>query len=604
MSPISKAMEAWQLRAVQGFEQRSLSCRVLLGELCADPPALSADGSRPPSSTSSPVRRTRSAARSRSSTPLGQRGRRPQSYAGLHSWTANTCPAVALAHLGTSASGLPSKPGGLRCDESHGGSSSSAPAPKQRSAQRRFRPAASVESGSAEAELAESPGSFQSRQPSEGEPRDSLSQGLKARRESGPEKAEGKVMEDNVKKGKAKGKGKCKIRGSNPSNLKHSNKQAFNHRGETPRMQHVNQRSSSSSCQPSSNVMARSKSQTDCSNHCRPIQQRSARRPDSARLELLSRPRHPKEKSESRSPRQKTSSLGARRPKSKASGGKVSPPGSPSRELGAPTSGRSPMSSAPTSDLPQARPVEMPCNFQARPCEIPHFEAPVIGGAARPCEDFEPVSTLSGDRSSWELLQTVRAELGSLAEVAGWAALSCKQTQPLAEALLGQVRVELLRLEKLAPRMQLPGTTEQICEIQLAARQAMETLQEALGAHTEVALGQPETAMVCQLPVAPRHSLSQSCTPEPSRQALPLGVATPPPLKCEAPRTNRDLGTCPAELSLASSAPSNSAVLAAALGDLAQGMRQALDEIHKVRGTHLESNAGSKLAMSTCGNRL
>jgi len=503
-------MEAWQLRALQGFEQRTLSCRALLGELCAvDPLPLSADGSRPSSPSSSPVRARN--ARSRSSTPLGRRGR-PQSYAELHLRTASACPAVALAHLG-----FPS--------ESCGGSSSSVTVPKS---SEKLRPDG--------AEEAEDIRSLQRPSDSRGE-------------------AE--------KKGKGKGsnlKGKgSKATGSNQRQSHASSSQAAQSKASDGR----GHRLSSSSIVPC-NTPARS------------------RRPDSARLERLSKPRHPPPEKE---PPRKSPTPSARRLGSTASAGARRK--SPSRGELSPRRWIDP--SYAQGELYEVRP-EM-ATGEAKPQmdrEVWPLErlrdSPEVVSEIRDVQDVAPQMAMdfqvkrpetegvrtenscapSIPHSDWELVQTVRAELGSLAEVAGWAALSCKQTQPLAEALLGQVRRELLCLEQFAGK--LPGTRKQICEIQEATRQAMDILQEALRAR------------------------GRGCIPS----EIPCQAPSSQSLRCEEPQRDCDVSQSPDAPST-----SNSAVLAAALGDLVQGMRQALDEIHKVRGTSLEATANqSKFEMS------
>jgi len=499
-------MEAWQLRALQGFERRTLSCRALLGELCAvDPLPLSADGSRPSSPSSSPVRARN--ARSRSSTPLGRRGR-AQSYAELHLRTASACPAVALAHLG-----FPS--------ESCGGSSSSVTVPKS---VEKLRPDGAEE-----------------------EDRRSLQRPSDSRREA-------------EKKGKGKGKslkGKgSKATGSNQRQRQASSSRAAQSKASDGR----GHRLSSSSIVVPCNTPARS------------------RRPDSARLERLSRPRHPPPEKE---PPRKSPDPSARRRGSTPSGARRKSPSrgelSPHRWIDPSFAQREVYEVRPEMATGEAKPQT---DREAWPLE--RRDSPEVVSEIRDVDvapqiaiDFqvkrpqtegvgtENSSAPSFPCSDWELVQTVRTELGSLAEAAGWAALSCKQTQPLAEALLGQVRRELLCLEQFAGK---PGTKKQICEIQEATRQAMDILQEALRAH---ARGCIPAEILCQAPS------SQS-------------------LRCEEPQRDCDVSQSPAAPST-----SNSAVLAAALGDLVQCMRQALDEIHKVRGTSLEATASqSKFEMS------
>eukprot|EP00930_Biecheleria_cincta_P031271 TRINITY_DN2170_c1_g3_i1.p1 TRINITY_DN2170_c1_g3~~TRINITY_DN2170_c1_g3_i1.p1 ORF type:complete len:562 (-),score=107.64 TRINITY_DN2170_c1_g3_i1:77-1762(-) len=149
--------------------------------------------------------------------------------------------------------------------------------------------------------------------------------------------------------------------------------------------------------------------------------------------------------------------------------------------------------------------------------------------------------------SSCELAQKVREELKSLAEVASYAALTCHHTKPLAEVLLRQVSLQLMKLEYVTPQLQCPRTVEetrkQVSDIRDAARQARDTLQDALNT------SQPKHSSRDELrdqPLAGHSETSFSLT------RSPTNVST-------------------------------SSVLAAALGDLVLGMRQALDDIHKVR---------------------
>lgn len=149
--------------------------------------------------------------------------------------------------------------------------------------------------------------------------------------------------------------------------------------------------------------------------------------------------------------------------------------------------------------------------------------------------------------SSCELAQEVREELNSLAEVASYAALTCQQTKPLAEVLRQQVSLQLMKLEEVMPHLQWPSTAEetrmQVSDIRDAARQARDTLQDALKTSQPI-----------------HGSREEMCEQSPVRQSTTSFSSTPS-------LTN----------------VSTSSVLAAALGDLVLGMRQALDDIHKVR---------------------
>jgi len=183
----------------------------------------------------------------------------------------------------------------------------------------------------------------------------------------------------------------------------------------------------------------------------------------------------------------------------------------------------------------------------------PLREKPDKGSSQGQVSRAEPQQTTSLVEQSnavWyscELAQEVRDELNSLAEVASYAALTCQQTKPLAEVLLRQVSLQLTKLEEAMPHLQWPSTAEetrmQVSDIRDAARQATETLKDAL-----------KTSQ-------PKHGLGKEM--------------------CEQPLVDQS-GTSFSSV-LSPTVVSTSSVLASALGDLVLGMRQALDDIHDVR---------------------
>lgn len=202
----------------------------------------------------------------------------------------------------------------------------------------------------------------------------------------------------------------------------------------------------------------------------------------------------------------------------------------------------------------------------------PHLAAHLAGSAA-------PLPP-SGGTVTAALLAALQEELTSLASAASRASMACEQSAPVAKALRVEVLRELDRLKASELALQQHGccTRElptRVVELRAVAAKALDLLEDALAA------GEPLNAEQA-FPARPLVQHPSCCRPTVDACPLPLS----PLLHRSVRSVDSALASgVPAPCSAAPPAVPAAPLLADALGNLAAGMRQALDEIHRVRST-------------------